>query len=51
MFKNLVSVLVISVLVIKASKKNNIILKRVLYIYYLLCFQKDILEIEAFVTG
>lgn len=39
--KKLVSVLATFVSVIKASKKDDIILDRISYIYYPLCFRKD----------
>lgn len=40
-FKNLVSILATFVLVIKANKKDNIILKKVLYIKYPIKFKKN----------
>lgn len=35
------------ILVIKANKKDDAILEKILCIYYLLCFQKDNVEINA----
>lgn len=39
--KKLALVLVISILVTKVSKKDNIALAKILYIYYLLYFYKN----------
>lgn len=40
-YKKLVSVLAIFTLMTETSKKDKVILKRVLYIHYLFCFYKD----------
>lgn len=40
-FKKLVLVLAIFIPIIKASKKNKVILEKILYIYHLLYFQKN----------
>lgn len=37
-------------LVIKTSKKN-VILKKILYIYYPLCFQKNIIDIKLLIDS
>lgn len=44
-FKKLVSVLTIFLLMTKAGKKNNMILKRVSYIYYPVWFKKEELRV------
>lgn len=47
--EKLVLVSTISIPVTEISKKKNIILEKVLFIYYLLCFQKKTLEIKALI--
>lgn len=51
MFRAKISVLVlpVSLLVTKTSKKN-IILKKLLYMHYLLYFQKDIAEVKTLIN-
>lgn len=46
-FKKLVSIFATSTFMTKTSKKDKVVLKRVLYIYYLLYFQKNTIEIKA----
>lgn len=49
-FKNLVLVLVTSAMVIKINKKDDIIIKIVLYIYYPLHFQKNTAKIKLLIN-
>lgn len=50
-FKKLVLVLVIFVPIIKISKKNNVILNKILYILYPLYFQKETIEIKVLIDS
>lgn len=45
-FKKLASISATFLLVIEASKKD-IILEKILYIHYLLCFQKNIIDVKT----
>lgn len=47
--KKLVLILAISLLITKTSKEDYISLKQMLYIYYLLRFQKNIISVKALI--
>lgn len=49
--KKLILVLATFTLVVEISKKDNVILEKVLYIHYLLSFQKDNLEAKALMSS